>query len=122
MNSAQITWTGFASLAAISLLVTGRMAYVTLRPPEHRPGIFLLGAVFFFALAFVLSHMTALSIIDGIIDVESRQFGHVYASRYSNPWKFWLLIVMEYGAGLMFASYAVAGILLCGQKHPHRPK
>ncbi|KQQ78983.1 hypothetical protein ASF73_21085 [Xanthomonas sp. Leaf131] len=116
MSTAQITWLGFASLLAISILYTGRLAYSTLAPPKYNPPIFVLSGVVLIGVALAFSHMTAVAIIEGIIDFQSRQFGHLFASRNLDAMEFWLLVTIQYGFGLLFASYGTAGIALCWSK------
>ncbi|MCW1984287.1 hypothetical protein FHY25_004364 [Xanthomonas arboricola] len=117
MSTAQVTWLGFASILAISILYTGRLAYLTLTPPKYNPPMFVISGLVLIGVALASAHITAVAITEGIIDFQSRQFGHVFASRNLGPVEFWLLVTIQYGFGLLFASYGTAGIALCWSNH-----
>lgn len=113
MSTAQMTWLGFAVLLSVSMLQTGRLAYLTLRPPKlNRPMAAIAGLVLI-GVAFGFAHIAAVSIGEGVIDFRSRLFGHVFASRDHAPIGFWLIVAAAYGGGLLLASYGIASIGLC---------
>lgn len=116
MSTAQVTWLGFAALMAVSILYTGRWAHSTLVPSKYNPPMFVLSGVFFIGVALVSAHMTAIAITEGIIDFQSRHFGHVFASRNLGPIDFWIMITIHYSFGLLFSSYGTAAIALCWSK------
>jgi len=67
-----------------------------------------LAVLLFLGMALWLSYEAAAAVESGSVDFQSRRVGHIFASRAFDPAAFWLLIIAEYGAGLLFASYGVA--------------
>ena len=107
MFATPAAYIGFTIVLATSI-IAAPLVRSTLRPPTYRPIFFIVGGIFFLAFSFLASSIGANFLSDGLVDIESRRFGRIMASREATPLEFWIAILLAYTSSILFATYGLA--------------
>jgi hypothetical protein len=105
----------------LSLFAATRI-YPTLKPPKHRPFIFILSGTFMFAFGLFLGLTLREDLILGVIHFTSRYFGEIYAASHNQPLTYWAIALTLYIVAILFSGLGLAGYGLCfSGRRPSEP-
>lgn len=96
----------------LTLIAVTRIHRV-LKPPRHRPLIFIIGGTFLLSLGLLAGYALWGDLQSGIIHFTARRYGEFYASAYDDPLSYWTLAVVLYFAAILFSGFGLAGFGLC---------
>jgi hypothetical protein len=111
------------SIAFLPLaLVTATLIHPALKPPRHRPFVFILSGTFMLSFGLLIGYTLRKDLTSGIIHLSSRYFGEFYASLHSQPVAYWAMALMLYIVAILFAGLGLAGYRLCfGDRRANEP-
>lgn len=85
----------------------------TLKPPRHRPIVFVLGGTLMLVFGLLAGYTLRRDLASGVIHFTSRYFGEFYASSQDQPLAYWTLALLFYILAVLFAGLGLAGFGLC---------
>ena len=84
-----------------------------LKPPRHRPFVFILSGTFMLVLGLLVGYALRDDLKSGIIHFTSRYFGEFYANSHHQPLAYWAIALVLYIVAILFAGLGLAGYGLC---------
>ena len=102
-------------------LVVARQLLPSLRPPKHRPLLFISGGGLLLMFGLLAIYTLRPAIESGVVHFTSRAFGELNASIAHQPYEYWLIVLLIYACGVFLAGFGLAGFGLCFRTQGSEP-
>ena len=82
--------------------------YPSLKPPKHKPLLFIFGGAFMSLFGLVAGGALRRNLKSGIIDFTSRSFGEIYATSAGEPVMYWTVAIILYSSAVFLTALGLA--------------